>query len=245
MKTCPHCNGPGKLIWNILYCVACTKCGARTEWYDREEDAVRAWERRDGMATGSITHNVVFDTPEATEALVKAMEQAELEAYRKTGLTVSELDEQAYKIQTYNDLLAELKQYQSLGSVEELATIKKYHEISTPEDIKASRRLVELADADKNSQVVQWKEAEDGDGIVCPKCGTDFCTITNEIDKFNHCPYCGVRAKGITKQLPTGVVPREAYEQVAWERDVAIKQLWDDYGVRLGQKKADANGENI
>ena len=48
MKTCPHCNGPGKLIWNILYCVACTKCGARTEWYDREEDAVRAWERRDG-----------------------------------------------------------------------------------------------------------------------------------------------------------------------------------------------------
>lgn len=49
MKTCPHCNGPGKLIWDILYCVACTKCGARTEWYDREEDAVRAWERRDGM----------------------------------------------------------------------------------------------------------------------------------------------------------------------------------------------------
>ena len=38
----------------------------------------------------------------------------------------------------------------------------------------------------------------------------------------------------------TDVVPREAYEQVAWERDVAIKQLWDDYGVRLGQKKADA-----
>lgn len=92
MKTCPHCNGPGKLIWNILYCVACTKCGARTEWYDREEDAVRAWERRDG------------------------------------------------------------------------------------------------AEADKN----------------------------------------------------TSVVPREAYEQVAWERDVAVKQLWDDYGVRLGQKKADA-----
>ena len=140
------------------------------------------------MATGSITHNVVIDTPEATEALVNAMEKAELEAYKKTGLTVSELDEQAYKIQTYNDLLAELKQYQSLGSVEELATIKKYHEISTPEDIKASRRLVELAEADKN----------------------------------------------------TSVVPREAYEQVAWERDVAVKQLWDDYGVRLGQKKADA-----
>lgn len=89
-------------------------------------------------------------------------------------------------------------------------------------------------------KVVQWKEAEDGDGIVCPKCGTDFCILANEIDKFNHCPYCGVRIKGITKQLPTGVVPREAYEQVAWERDVAVKQLWDDYGVRLGQKKADA-----
>lgn len=52
MKTCPHCNGPGELIWDILYCVACMKCGARTEWYDREEDAVRAWERRDGMGRG-------------------------------------------------------------------------------------------------------------------------------------------------------------------------------------------------
>ena len=214
MKTCPHCNGPGELIWDILYCVECTECGARTEWYDREEDAVRAWERRDDMATGSITHNVVFDTPEATEALVKAMEQAELEAYRKTGLTVSELDEQAYKIQTYNDLLAELKQYHSLGSVEELAEADKTGRAAT------CRGCIEKAKEELRAYAV----GTDGPNLIA---------LDVALDTLDNLP------------ITVGVVPREAYEQVAWERDVAIKQLWDDYGVRLGQKKADANGENI
>jgi hypothetical protein len=33
------------------------------------------------------------------------------------------------------------------------------------------------------------------------------------------------------------VVPKGAYDQVAWERDVAIEQLREDYGVGLGEKK--------
>lgn len=32
----------------------------------------------------------------------------------------------------------------------------------------------------------------------------------------------------------------EAYEQVKWERDTAIKQLQDDYGVGLGEKKKES-----
>ena len=35
------------------------------------------------------------------------------------------------------------------------------------------------------------------------------------------------------------VVSLGVYEQVAWERDIAIQQLREDYGVELGQKKAD------
>lgn len=34
------------------------------------------------------------------------------------------------------------------------------------------------------------------------------------------------------------VVARCAYNQVAWERDQAIKQLREDYGVGLGEKKS-------
>lgn len=38
--------------------------------------------------------------------------------------------------------------------------------------------------------------------------------------------------------LPTvDAVPAGAYEQVRWERDVAIEQLEEDYGVCLGQKR--------
>lgn len=35
------------------------------------------------------------------------------------------------------------------------------------------------------------------------------------------------------------VVPRSAYEQVRWERDLAIQQLKEDYGVEFGEKKKD------
>ena len=42
----------------------------------------------------------------------------------------------------------------------------------------------------------------------------------------------------IAKLPAADVVARCAYNQVAWERDQAIKQLREDYGVGLGEKKS-------
>ena len=39
----------------------------------------------------------------------------------------------------------------------------------------------------------RWEEASDGDGIVCPFCRTDFCTIIYDTEYFNHCPNCGAK----------------------------------------------------
>lgn len=38
--------------------------------------------------------------------------------------------------------------------------------------------------------------------------------------------------------MPTAdVIPKGAYDQVLWERDIAVRQLREDYGVDLGEKK--------
>ena len=39
----------------------------------------------------------------------------------------------------------------------------------------------------------RWEEASDGDGIVCPFCRTDFCTIIYNTEYFNYCPNCGAK----------------------------------------------------
>ena len=39
----------------------------------------------------------------------------------------------------------------------------------------------------------RWEEASDGDGIVCPFCRTDFCTIIYDTEYFNDCPNCGAK----------------------------------------------------
>ena len=39
----------------------------------------------------------------------------------------------------------------------------------------------------------RWEEASDGDGIVCPFCRTDFCTIIYDTACFNYCPNCGAK----------------------------------------------------
>ena len=36
-----------------------------------------------------------------------------------------------------------------------------------------------------------WEEASDGDGVVCSECGTAFCTMIHETEKFRFCPNCG------------------------------------------------------
>ena len=58
---------------------------------------------------------------------------------------------------------------------------------------------------------------------------------------------CGVlegldrATKRLNEQLAADVVPKSLYDQTAWERDLAIKQLREDYGVGLGEKKKDVS----
>lgn len=37
----------------------------------------------------------------------------------------------------------------------------------------------------------RWYLADDGDGVVCDECGTDFCVLLNEVMRFRYCPNCG------------------------------------------------------
>ena len=37
----------------------------------------------------------------------------------------------------------------------------------------------------------KWELADDGDGVVCTNCRTDFCTLINCTDEFVRCPHCG------------------------------------------------------
>lgn len=37
----------------------------------------------------------------------------------------------------------------------------------------------------------RWYLADDGDGLVCGKCGQDFCNIYLEVERFKYCPNCG------------------------------------------------------
>ena len=39
----------------------------------------------------------------------------------------------------------------------------------------------------------RWEEASDGDGVICPFCRTDFCTIIYDTEYFNYCPNCGAK----------------------------------------------------
>ena len=48
-------------------------------------------------------------------------------------------------------------------------------------------------------------------------------------------------ARQKVRNIPAAdVVSKSAFEQVVWERDTAIRQLSEDYGVVLGEKKRDA-----
>lgn len=53
-----------------------------------------------------------------------------------------------------------------------------------------------------------WLLAEDGDGIVCSECGTDFCVLINEVERFNYCPNCGVK-------LAAPIEPRLTEDELA------------------------------
>lgn len=50
-----------------------------------------------------------------------------------------------------------------------------------------------------------WTLAEDGDGVVCPHCGADFCTLVYNAEEFIFCPSCGKKVKkeaNMDKQKP-------------------------------------------
>ena len=78
---------------------------------------------------------------------------------------------------------------------------------------------------------------------------------------WNRCSICGrdipvgERCYGVKKSgesicfdcielenAPAEVVSKTAFEQVVWERDTALRQLREDYGVGLGEKKRDVAG---
>lgn len=61
--------------------------------------------------------------------------------------------------------------------------------------------------------------------MVCNDCANQKICV----DK-SRCP--------VGRASAADVVSRAAFDQVMWERDVAIQQLREDYGVGLGEKKA-------
>lgn len=56
------------------------------------------------------------------------------------------------------------------------------------EDMEEQGRLIEQKHG-------TWLEADDGDGVVCSVCRTDFCTLIFETDSFIYCPHCGAKLK--------------------------------------------------
>lgn len=47
----------------------------------------------------------------------------------------------------------------------------------------------------------------------------------------------------IESQPAADVVSRAAFDQIMWERDLAIQQLREDYGVELGEKKVEEEAD--
>lgn len=42
----------------------------------------------------------------------------------------------------------------------------------------------------------RWELADDGDGVVCSECGTDFCILVYATDDFHFRPSCGADMRG-------------------------------------------------
>lgn len=61
-------------------------------------------------------------------------------------------------------------------------------------------------------------------------CYSRYMAQLDERERFKHM---------VCDAASADVVSRAAYDQVLWERDTALKQLRDDYGVGLGEKKDD------
>lgn len=56
------------------------------------------------------------------------------------------------------------------------------------QDAKDCDHLIEVEPVRRG----HWIEAEDGDGVVCSECGTDFCTLFYRREDLKHC-ICGAK----------------------------------------------------
>lgn len=86
--------------------------------------------------------------------------------------------------------------------------------------------------------------------VYCPYCGPwnghpngvemVLCKLIFDTDYWYQCPVCRSSSPMCpTKEEANAAALRRcpSIEQIKWERDTAIKQLLDDYGVGFGEKK--------
>lgn len=71
--------------------------------------------------------------------------------------------------------------------------------IEDPERMKKFlQECLELMNTNVETIVhAKWEPADDGDGVVCTNCRTDFCTLFNCTDEFVRCPHCGAVMDGV------------------------------------------------
>ena len=65
--------------------------------------------------------------------------------------------------------------------------------------------------------------------------------LMDDISKYSIENYAGLIRNVVMKQPVTDVVSRELFEQMKWERDIALEQL-RTYGIPFGGRKEDNDG---
>jgi hypothetical protein len=65
--------------------------------------------------------------------------------------------------------------------------------------------------------------------------------LMDDISKYSIENYAGLIRNVVMKQPVADVVSRELFEQMKWERDIALEQL-RTYGIPFGGRKEDNDG---
>lgn len=78
--------------------------------------------------------------------------------------------------------------------IEREAALEIINSLNIASALYAGRKIINLPPADVAPvRHGRWEEADDGDGVVCSLCGTDFCTLIHDTDNFLYCPNCGAK----------------------------------------------------